>query len=42
MRQEFYELRVMDTETGLQKSTTLDRLGLSDLAQDLKQMNRIV
>lgn len=31
----------MNTETGRQKAATLDRLGLSDVAQALKQMNRI-
>ena len=31
MRKEFYELRGWDTESGLQKAETLERLGLSDL-----------
>jgi len=31
MRKEFYELRGWDSESGLQKAETLDRLGLSDL-----------
>ncbi|MBW2366234.1 MAG: hypothetical protein JRF25_14740, partial [Deltaproteobacteria bacterium] len=35
MREEFYELRGWDPETGLQKTETLNRIGLSDLAQDL-------
>lgn len=38
MRKEFYELRGWDTETGLQKAETLEYLGLSDLAQELKLM----
>lgn len=37
MRQEYYVLRGWDAETGLQKAGTLERLGLSDLANDLKQ-----
>ena len=41
MRQEFYELRGWDPETGRQKAETLERLGLSDVLPDLKQMNRI-
>jgi aldehyde:ferredoxin oxidoreductase len=31
MRKEFYELRGWDSESGLQKAETLERLGLSDL-----------
>jgi aldehyde:ferredoxin oxidoreductase len=31
MRKEFYELRGWDSESGLQKADTLERLGLSDL-----------
>ena len=38
MRREFYELRGWDTETGLQKAETLDRLGMSDLARELKRI----
>jgi aldehyde:ferredoxin oxidoreductase len=30
MRKEFYELRGWDSESGLQKVETLERLGLSD------------
>ena len=41
MRKEFYELRGWDPETGRQKAETLERLGLSDVLPDLKQMNRI-
>jgi len=36
MRQEFYELRGWDPETGRQKAKTLERIGLSDVLQDLK------
>jgi aldehyde:ferredoxin oxidoreductase len=36
MRNEFYELRGWDPETGLQKAETLERLDMSDLAGDLK------
>ena len=36
MRKEFYELRGWDPETGRQKAKTLERLGLSDVLQDLK------
>ncbi|MBW2623279.1 MAG: hypothetical protein JRD68_10265 [Deltaproteobacteria bacterium] len=36
IRDEFYELRGWDKETGLQKAETLERLGLADVADDLK------
>jgi aldehyde:ferredoxin oxidoreductase len=36
MREEYYGLRGWDAETGLQKTETLERLGLSDVAEDLK------
>lgn len=36
MREEFYELRGWDTETGLQKRETLEGLGLSDMMAELK------
>ena len=36
MREEFYELRGWDPETGLQRVETLEGLDLSDVAQDLK------
>jgi aldehyde:ferredoxin oxidoreductase len=41
MRKEFYEIRGWDIESGLQKTKTLEHLGLSDLVQDLKQMDMI-
>ncbi|MEJ2655981.1 MAG: aldehyde ferredoxin oxidoreductase N-terminal domain-containing protein [Desulfobacterales bacterium] len=41
MRMEFYELRGWDPESGLQKTKTLERLGMSDIAEDLKRMNLI-
>jgi aldehyde:ferredoxin oxidoreductase len=41
MQKEFYDLRGWDSESGLQKAKTLEHLGLSDLAQDLKQINMI-
>ncbi|MGB5923810.1 MAG: aldehyde ferredoxin oxidoreductase C-terminal domain-containing protein [Syntrophobacteria bacterium] len=31
MRKEFYEFRGWDSESGLQKAETLERLGLSEL-----------
>ena len=37
IREEFYELRGWDPETGLQKAETLERLGLSDVADELKE-----
>ena len=37
MREEFYALRGWDPDTGLQRSNTLERMGLSDVAQDLKR-----
>ena len=33
MRKEFYELRGWDTESGLQKAATLERIGLSEIAK---------
>jgi aldehyde:ferredoxin oxidoreductase len=42
MRKEFYEIRGWDTESGLQRAKTLEHLGLSDLMQDLKQMDMII
>ena len=42
MRKEFYDLRGWDSESGLQKAETLEHLGLSDLLQDLKQIDMIV
>ena len=41
MRKEFYELRGWDPETGLQRIKTLERLGLPDLAKELKRMELI-
>jgi len=41
MRKEFYDIRGWDTESGLQKAKTLEHLGLSDLVQDLNQINMI-
>ncbi len=41
MRDEYYELRGWDNETGLQKTETLRRLGMEDLAKELKQKNLI-
>ena len=42
LRKEFYNLRGWDAESGLQKAETLEGLGLSDLVQDLKQIDMIV
>jgi aldehyde:ferredoxin oxidoreductase len=36
MRKEFYDLRGWNSDSGLQKAQTLERIGLSDLVQDLK------
>jgi aldehyde:ferredoxin oxidoreductase len=41
MLKEFYDLRGWDSESGLQKAETLEHLGLSDLVQDLKQIDMI-
>jgi aldehyde:ferredoxin oxidoreductase len=38
---EFYDLRGWDIESGLQKTKTLENLGLSDLVQKLKQIDMI-
>jgi len=37
MREEFYALRGWDTETGLQRTETLERLGISDLAPEMRE-----
>jgi aldehyde:ferredoxin oxidoreductase len=42
MLKEFYDLRGWDSESGLQKAETLEHLGLTELAQDLKQIDMIV
>ena len=36
IQSEFYELRGWDTETGLQKTDSLERLNMTDVAEDLK------
>ena len=41
MRKEFYQLRGWDAESGLQKIETLEKLGLSEIIQDLRKMNLI-
>ena len=41
MRKEFYELRGWDTESGLQKVETLERLEMPDLVEDLKRIGLI-
>ncbi len=41
MRKEFYGLRGWDTESGVQQAETLEKLGMSDLLQDLKSMGLI-
>jgi aldehyde:ferredoxin oxidoreductase len=38
MREAYYKLRGWDPETGLQKEETLERLGMSDLIPDLKEI----
>jgi hypothetical protein len=41
MLKEFYDLRGWAIESGLQKTKTLENLGLSDLVQKLKQIDMI-
>ena len=41
MRKEFYDLRGWSIDSGLQKAKTLEHLGLSDLLQDLEQIDMI-
>ena len=41
MREEFYQLRGWDTETGLQEPETLSRLGMEDVATDLKELELV-
>jgi aldehyde:ferredoxin oxidoreductase len=40
MRKDFYDLRGWDVESGLQKAETLQRIGLSDLGQDLARISQ--
>jgi aldehyde:ferredoxin oxidoreductase len=42
MRKEFYELRGWDAESGLQKIETLEKLGLSELVQDLRKTGNTI
>jgi aldehyde:ferredoxin oxidoreductase len=42
MREEFYELRGWDPETGLQAVETLERLGLSDMLAELEPRGLVV
>ena len=37
MREEYYQLRGWDKETGLQKKETLIKLGMGDVAGDLEE-----
>ncbi|RMF97502.1 MAG: hypothetical protein D6734_02020, partial [Candidatus Schekmanbacteria bacterium] len=41
MLDEFYELRGWDVETGLQKKETLERLGLSDICEEVEKLGLI-
>jgi|GEM_PF-2144152 len=41
MRRQFYELRGWDPETGRQTDAALAELGLSDLADELRQMDKL-
>jgi aldehyde:ferredoxin oxidoreductase len=41
MLKEFYELRGWESDSGLQKAETLEHIGLTDLLQNLKQINMI-
>jgi len=41
MRKEFYNLRGWDIDSGLQKAETLERLGLSDLVENLTRIDMI-
>jgi len=42
MREEFYELRGWDPETGLQKTRTLERLDLDDLVEELQTRSLLI
>jgi aldehyde:ferredoxin oxidoreductase len=42
MKDEYYNLRGWDVETGLQKESTLKALNMSDIALDLKKMKKLV
>lgn len=42
MKKEFYNLRGWDSGSGHQRTETLERLGLSDLVQDLSRIGRVV
>ena len=42
MRKEFYDLRGWDAESGRQKIETLEKLGLSELVQELRKTGNLV
>jgi len=41
IRKEFYTIRGFDPETGLQKAETLKRLGMADIAEELKKLEML-
>ncbi|MCW4050995.1 MAG: hypothetical protein NWE89_14805 [Candidatus Bathyarchaeota archaeon] len=41
MKDEYYSLRGWSPETGLQKESTLKKLGMSDVAKELKKMKKL-
>jgi len=41
MKKEFYDLRGWDSKSGHQRAGTLERLGLSDLVEDLSRIGRV-
>jgi aldehyde:ferredoxin oxidoreductase len=41
MKDEYYTLRGWDPETGMQKESTLSKLGLADVAKELKKMKKL-
>jgi len=41
MKDEYYALRGWDPATGLQKASTLKNLGMADVAEELKKMNKL-
>jgi hypothetical protein len=41
MKDEYYTLRGWDPATGIQKESTLSKLGLGDVAKELKKVKKL-
>jgi hypothetical protein len=41
MKEEYYALRGWDPETGMQREPTLSKLGMADVARELKKAKKL-